>query len=225
MGAFRFFIENQFLETAPTGKKRIAIFDFDGTLVDTPTPEEGAKAYTAKTGKPWYINDPKTAVAHGFPPSFKRLGWWGRTETLENPDIFQATLDKLNQEVAQAFHAFKDDPETYVIVMTGRTAKFEQIVKNVLANYHIHADEYFFKTGNADTFVFKANTIIHRIMSPETQSVEIFDDRDEHISQFIELGRKLLDEIGENLQKRWPKLESVTIHDVLKKQNHVLRPR
>ena len=218
MGAFRFFVE------ATPGKKRLVIFDFDDTLVFTPSPETGAKDYTAATGKPWYINDRETALAHGFPASFRRTGWWGRTETLDNP-IFKTTSDKLNQEVAQAFHAFKNDPETYVVVMTGRTAKFEKIVKDILTKYNIHADEYLFKTGNADTFVFKANTILHRLMTPEIQSVEIFDDREEHIPQFIALGRKLLDEIGENLEKKWPKLQDVIIHDVRQNQNHVIKSR
>ena len=32
-------------------------------------------------------------------------------------------------------------------------------------------------------------------MTPEVQSLEIFDDREEHMSAFIALGRNLLDEI------------------------------
>ncbi len=43
----------------------ISIFDFDGTLIDTMTPEQGKKIYKEKTGKEW-----------------KYKGWWGKIESL-----------------------------------------------------------------------------------------------------------------------------------------------
>jgi phosphoserine phosphatase len=36
---------------------KLAVFDFDGTLVDTPLPENGRKEYKAKTGQDWPFLD------------------------------------------------------------------------------------------------------------------------------------------------------------------------
>jgi hypothetical protein len=210
------------MEAAPPGIKRIVVFDFDDTLVYTPTPEEGAPKYQQATGKPWYIKDPQTAQAHGFHPSFRREGWWGNPKTLEAP-IFEPHPEKLNQDVARAFQSFKDDPQTYTVVMTGRIAKMADRVKEILAHYNIHADEYFFKGQKdvtqdktypraGDTFDFKAFVIVNRLMGPEIQTVEIFDDREEHIPRFVQLGK--------DLKVKWPNVKSVIIHDVRQNKNY-----
>jgi len=49
---------------------KLAVFDFDGTLVDTPLPEFGKQEYKKKTGEEW----PHT-------------GWWGQSLSL-NHKIF-----------------------------------------------------------------------------------------------------------------------------------------
>jgi HAD domain family 1 in Swiss Army Knife RNA repair proteins len=216
---FRKFMENQ------QSINRLVIFDFDDTLVFTPSPEEGMPAYEKATGKPWKIADSETALAHGYKKDYRRLGWWGRDETLK-PPIFNQTIDKLNIPVAQAFHAFRNDPQTYVVVMTGRTAKSEQTVKEILTKYGIHADAYFFQGQKAltqhpnypkvqDTYAYKTHVIQDQLLPkfPDLQSVEIFDDREEHIPRFVQF--------GENLRKVWPNLQSVTIHDV--KQNKIYK--
>lgn len=202
----------QFIESAPSGIKRIVIFDFDDTLVFTPTPEEGKPAYQAITGQPW------------------KGGWWGNPKTLEHPVFNDNDPAKLNPHVAQAFQHFKQDASTYVVVMTGRIAKFENRVKEILAKYGIHPDEFYFKDqqnlsqdqsykqamsqAKNDTFNYKEFVIINRLMNPEIEKVEIFDDREEHIPRFVQLGK--------NLKERWPKLQSVIIHDVRLNQNHVV---
>lgn len=212
------------MESAPPGIKKLVIFDFDDTLVFTPTPEEGIPNYEKATGKPWYVRDKETAIQHGFDPKFRRQGWWGRPETL-NPPIFDPHPERLNQDVAKAFQNFKDDPETYVVVMTGRIAKSENRIKEILAHYNIHADEYFFQGQKdltqhpnyprvQDTFAYKAFVIIYRLMSPQIQMVEIFDDREEHIPKFLELGK--------NLKEKWPNLQAVLIHDVRQNKNYNL---
>lgn len=204
------------MEQAPPGKTRLAIFDFDDTLVHTPTPEEGRPNYEKATGKPWVINNRNDAKQHGFPDNFRRSGWWGRKETL-HPPIFDTTPDRLNQEVAKMFHNFRNDPQTYVVVMTGRQANMEERVKEILKQYGIHADEYYFRGQKnlvqdpkypraGDTFDYKVFTIAEKLMSPEIETVEIFDDREEHIPKFVEFGR--------NLKTKHPNLKAVLVHDV-----------
>lgn len=212
------------MESAPPGIKRIVIFDFDDTLVFTPTPEEGIPNYEKATGKPWYIKDKETAELHGYPPGFRRTGWWSRPETLQ-PPIFEPHPDKLNPEVAKAFQSFRDDAQTYVVVMTGRLASAEKRVREILAQYGIHADEYFLKgqkqllqdpnyPRTRDTFQYKEYVILTKLMNQGVQTVEIFDDREEHMPRFVELGR--------NLREKWPNLKSVIIHDVRQNKNYNL---
>jgi adenine-specific DNA methylase len=202
------------MEAAPSGIKRIVVFDFDDTLVFTPTPEVGKPAYTALTGQPW------------------KGGWWGNPKTLEHPVFDDNDPSKLNPDVAAAFQHFRQDPSTYVVVMTGRIAKFENRVKEILAKYNIHPNEFYFKDQknlsqdpaykqhmaqhNNDTFNYKEFVILNRLMKtyPDVQSVEIFDDREEHMLAFRQLGK--------NLRENWPNLKSVIIHDVRAKQNHVV---
>lgn len=212
------------MESVPPGIKRIAVFDFDDTLVFTPNPEEGIPSYEKATGKPWIVRDKQTALAHGFPANFQRTGWWGRKETL-HPPIFEPHPEKLNQSVANVFHGFRDDAHTYVVVMTGRGANNGGRVKEILANYNIHPDEFFFKgqkdltqdqnyPRQGDTFDYKAFVILNRLVSPEIETIEIFDDREEHIPKFLELGK--------NLRQKWPNLQKVMIHDVRANRDYAL---
>lgn len=207
------------------GQAKLAwlFFDFDNTLVNTPTPEEGIPKYEAG-GKPWKIPDKETAEKHGFDPKFRRVGWYGRDETLRSP-IFEPTPDKLNQEVFQALQRDKADPTTHVVVMTGRHSKMEPRVKEILQAYGITADDYFFKNhlnlvkksgypkGN-DTFSYKAFAIDSHLMNNNIKILEIWDDREDHINQFVQLGK--------NLKTQWPNLQTVIVHDVVKRTNQTI---
>lgn len=206
----------KFVESAPLGINHLVVMDFDDTLVFTPSPEEGIPEYEKTTGKPWYVKDKETAVQHGFDPKFRRTGWWGRQETL-HPPIFNQTPDKLNPNVATALKSFHNDPHTYTVIMTGRHAALQDRVKEILAKYGVHANEYYFKgqkdltkhpdyPKSNDTFDYKAFVIINRLMSSEIQTVEIYDDREEHIAKFLQLGR--------NLKEKWANLKTVLVHDV-----------
>jgi hypothetical protein len=197
----------KFIENIPAGYNRLVIMDFDDTLVFSPTPEVGKAAYQTATGEPW-----------------PHKGWWGQPKSLE-PPVFNGKPEELNHNVKAQLDAFKEDPHTYVVVMTGRIAKFENRVKEILNNYGIHAHEYIFRgqkeltkhpeyPHKGDTLDYKIFVIVKRLMSSEMQSVEIFDDREEHMSGFIQLGR--------DLKANWPNLKSVIIHDVRQNQNHVL---
>jgi hypothetical protein len=46
----------------------LLVYDFDGTLANTPTPREGKIMYENKIGQAW-----------------PHVGWWGRQESLEPP--------------------------------------------------------------------------------------------------------------------------------------------
>ena len=90
---------------------KISIFDFDGTLVDSPKPEGGIQLWEKVNGCEY---------------PFKT--WWDRLESLDQKvfdiDTIESTIDDYNDEYR--------DEETLVIMLTGRTSKFRDIVKNIL---------------------------------------------------------------------------------------------
>jgi hypothetical protein len=203
------------MEGVPPGKRRLAIFDFDGTLVNTPEPEHGRPQYTQLTNKPWEIKDKATAIQHGFDPNFRRFGWWGRPETLQAP-LFKPTPDKLNPEVAEAFRQAKADPSTYTIVMTGRHSKLEPQVRSVLNGYGLDAEDYYLKgqsrvtklpgyPKNNDTLGYKKATIAN-LVTPEIEEIEMWDDRADHVPEFVKMGSELKN-TNFNLKR-------VVVHDV-----------
>jgi hypothetical protein len=64
--------------------KKIAVFDFDGTLIMTPTPDDGKLLYKMKTGNDW-----------------PHKGWWGQKDSLDTT-IFDIPA---NQKVVDDYRA------------------------------------------------------------------------------------------------------------------------
>ena len=67
---------------------KLAVFDFDGTLIDTPLPEFGKQEYKDKTGEEW-----------------PHAGWWGQPLSLDSeifdiniiPSVIRAYLKEINE--------------------------------------------------------------------------------------------------------------------------------
>jgi FMN phosphatase YigB (HAD superfamily) len=142
---------------------RIAIFDFDGTLVDTPTPEIGKKEYKEKFGEEW---------------PFK--GWWGRPESL-NMDYFKMPL--IPQTISDYHHQSKI-PNTLMVMMTGRLKKLAPQVEKILENYNLKFDLYLYNQGGA-TLNEKLNHLNKLISeNPKLEYLHMWEDRKEHIGSF-----------------------------------------
>jgi hypothetical protein len=56
--------------------KKLVSFDFDGTLIHTPTPESGKEHWEKTTGLSW-----------------QGRGWWGNAESL-NTNVFHPPLNR-----------------------------------------------------------------------------------------------------------------------------------
>jgi hypothetical protein len=192
--SFKKFLIEQETTTGYTGlvKNRIAIYDFDGTLFRSPDREEGSRIYQQATGQPWPYQ-----------------GWWGRAETLMPPIVPEVPgAAWFIDHVVKQQRADSADPKTTTILMTGRPNKIRERVKQILDSHGLRFDQYFFRgqrnsVGN-DTFEIKAN-YIQDLITPDTTTIEIWEDRPEHVTEFWALAEKLKANHG-NLAK-------IYIHD------------
>lgn len=143
--------------------KKISIFDFDGTLVDSPKPEDGI---------------PIWGEVNGYEYPFKT--WWDRVESLDQEvfdiDTIESTIYDYNEEYG--------NEDTLVIMLTGRLSKFRDTVKKILYSKGLVFDEYHFKDID-NTLLSKVNKIeelLHRY--PNVEEIEMWEDRKHHAKAF-----------------------------------------
>jgi hypothetical protein len=142
---------------------KLSVFDFDGTLVDTPLPEFGKKEYQEKTGKTW-----------PFP------GWWGQPLSLDM-DIFDMPTVPM---VTSAYKKEKINPDTCMVMLTGRMVKLGDLVKKILDAKGLRFDEYHFNRGGS-TETAKMKTMESLLEKyANVDELEMWDDRLEHIPIF-----------------------------------------
>ena len=152
---------------------KLSVFDFDGTLVNTPLPEQGREVYKAKTGKEW-----------------PHKGWWGREESMDM-NIFDI---KPNRSVVKDYKKQRNDIHTATIMLTGRMEKLGNKVKEILDANNLKFDGYFFNKGGS-TDVEKLKTLDNILaQNPNITYVEMWDDRLTHIPIFQEWGDKKMEE-------------------------------
>lgn len=148
---------------------KIAIFDFDGTLIDTPLPDDGKLQWILKTGLEW-----------------PHKGWWGKKESLRL-DVFDMPVI---QEVIDEYDKVKNDDSVLKIMMTGRMQGLSSEVEMILEENNLVFDEYHYNTGG-DTFSCKTRTtedLVKRYVG--VTHVQMYDDRKEHVDEFTKWGAK-----------------------------------
>jgi hypothetical protein len=150
---------------------KLSVFDFDGTLIDTPLPSNGPDIYQQKTGKPW---------PHG--------GWWSKLASLDSK-VFDMPVIPSVKKLYDIERAKKD---TLVVMITGRIKSskvdFSPVVKSILDSKGFHFDMYLFNTGGetGDVKIKYFNDILKDY--PSIKDVLLVDDRVEHVSRFQEWG-------------------------------------
>ena len=140
--------------------KRLVIFDFDGTLIDSPMPETGKVEWSEKKGKP-----------------YPYLGWWGRPESLDLDvfDIkpFPSVLAELQKEI--------NAPNTYVVILTSRMEKLRLQVQSVLNINHIQVDKLDMKRAEGN----KGVKLLRYVSAlPDLQEISVYEDRDTDIEAY-----------------------------------------
>ncbi len=155
--------------------KRLAAFDFDGTLINSPEKEEGKIQWQEKTGHP-----------------YPHMGWWGRPESLDLNvfDIkpFPIVLHQLERE--------QSIPDTFVIVLTSRQEKLRPQVQAVLDANNIHVDKLDMKYDWKD----KGQKILNYIKQfPDLVEINVYDDMEEHIIAYDAIRSQMPEGISFNV--------------------------
>lgn len=159
--------------------KRLAVFDFDATLVKSPEKEEGKLIWKEKTGQ-----------------DYPHIGWWGRKESLDT-DVFDI---ETNSSVINQFNQEKNTPDTDVIILTSRMEKLRSEVQNVLDMHNIVADDVILKKGNKG----KGDIIMDIVrFNPDLKEINVYDDfmnkNQEKIDEYLKIKNELPKEIMYNL--------------------------
>ena len=153
--------------------KRWAIYDFDGTLIDSPEPEVGKPQWEKVKGQP-----------------YPHKGWWGRAESLDTDvfDIkpFPTILAKLQADMA--------DPDTTTIILTSRMEKLRPQLENIMQLNGISVDELITKKGREDK-----GDVILRIenYNQDLEEIVVYDDfagrMANKIAEYTKIRNKLSD--------------------------------
>ena len=150
---------------------KLSIFDFDGTLIDSPLPDYGKQEYLEKTGSEWPFS-----------------GWWGRELSLDQ-SIFDIQPIPM---VISDYNKEKANPNTCTVMLTGRMVKLADAVKKILDSFNLKFDEYHYNRGGS-TDVAKMKTMEQLLNKYQTvTSLEMWDDRLEHIPVFQAWGDNLI---------------------------------
>ena len=149
--------------------RELHVWDFDGTLVNTPVPDTGRAQYERETGHPW-----------------PHRGWWGRAESLEPPLTWEPG------PAMRDFTRLARQPNVRRVMMTGRRAKLAPRVMAILAEFGVHVDEAVFNSTGHDTFTYKCGELgrMIRRAGNSLERVRMWEDRAPHARGFDEFVRE-----------------------------------
>lgn len=152
-------------------KTKLKVYDFDGTLVNTPLPDDDNKAiWKEKTGKDW------------------EGGWFSNPDSL-NMDVFDMSVIP---SVISDYRRDASDPNSLVVMLTGRIPSVAKYVRAILDAKGLKFDDYLFNDGGAT----EDNKIEHMEMilkyNPNIREVSMWDDRDLHIPIFEAWGKEMI---------------------------------
>jgi len=159
--------------------KRLAVYDFDGTLMNSPEKEEGIPQWEKVRGE-----------------KYPYKGWWGRPESLDT-NVFDI---KSFPSILNQFNKDKGNPDTVVVILTSRMEKLRPQVENVLKLNGIEPDELILKKGAEDK-----GDIILRIenYNQDLKEINVYDDfaggMQDKIAEYTKIKDKLSSDVQYNI--------------------------
>ncbi len=152
--------------------KKIIFIDFDGTLANSPLPEQG-KVIWEKRKKEKYPH----------------IGWWGKPESLDTTVFKIDLIPNIEKIVRKGIF----DNNTYTVLLSSRMKKLEPSIVTVLNNHNIRFDHIDLKDDNKT----KGEKVLDYIGKfPNLETIEVYDDNYEReIISFITIKNKIPDNI------------------------------
>jgi hypothetical protein len=196
LAKFKWWQKSHFRSTGTPMKKRAVIYDFDGTIFNSPDREKGELTYLEATGE-----------------LFPYQGWWGRPETLLPPIVpeFPGEEWLIKETIENYKKDALDQENTELILMTGRPYKNRKRIIAICNHFGLFFHKYYFRgmkgQKGRDTFEIKINIIKQDVIKERLTTLELWEDRQEHVSGFLNHAKKWRTE--------YQHLEKIIVHDVL----------
>jgi len=143
--------------------KKLAVYDFDGTLVKSPTPNPGKSEWVK------YYNK-----------QYPTKGWWSKPESLDlnvfNFDPFPIVVAKIRDDYV--------DKDTYVLILTARLEQLRPQVESILKSKNIPYNKLIMNyTGDLN----KGDVIMHYMEKfPDIEEIDVYDDMQDKLDKLEE---------------------------------------
>jgi len=153
---------------------KLFVYDYDGTLINTPLPEDGKPMWEKFHGK-----------------EYPHVGWWSKIESMDM-DVFEmVTLP----EALGFYKISKAMDDAANIMMTGRreTTVLMDRCKEILDSHGFEFDQYRYNYGG-ETCENKISQLTKVLVAnPNIVEVTLYDDRLSHEQTFRDWGASLLE--------------------------------
>lgn len=145
-------------------KTKLFVFDFDGTLMQSPEHAEGKAMYERMFGTP-----------------YPHKGWWGRSDSLHVDFDIQP-----HQAVLEQYNIAKQDPSAICILMTNRIPKMEKLILHHTGKFGIEFDKMFFSDGKL-TKPQRLGSYLEtlRLDGVKLSEITVYDDMDDQIDHYL----------------------------------------
>lgn len=151
--------------------KILHAIDFDGTLCNSPEPEEGKVTWEDVTGE-----------------EYPHIGWWGRKESLDT-DVFEINMF---DDIVNIVRREELNEDSYVFVLTNRIEKLKPEVQNILNLNGVRVDFVDTKRNGKN----KGERILEYLETfPDLEEINVYDDRPKEIDSF----KSVIDKMPSNV--------------------------
>lgn len=147
--------------------KKLYIFDFDGTLFRSPLPK---KDYEKESEE-----------------------WWSDPESLGASTVGQKPEPEMwHEDTVKAMQDAIAEPDSYVVVMTGRNNVLQDRIQEILDSAGLKPDELITNPKIGDTTGYKRQEMQYLLRQfPNVREVEFWEDRKADLKGYERLGEEL----------------------------------